>query len=111
MRIKSNYSEDDIIELALDIGADNVDFQTVDNLDLESESLTKAVIVDPEFCSSMQDAITSKLGVEVSGSLEYIPTSSVTVSDVDYQKNMDLIEVFEGLDDVDKVYHNIDDSI
>ena len=37
----------------------------------------------------------------------YLPKELIKVSDQDFETNMHLIEGFEGLDEIDTVYHNM----
>ncbi len=44
----------------------------------------------------------------VTGELGYIPRGElVSVSEEDWVRNQELLEVFEDLEDVDRVYHNM----
>ena len=50
------------------------------------------------------------MAVVVTGELGYIPKGGelVRVSEEDGARNLELIEIFEELEDVDRVYHNMD---
>ena len=50
------------------------------------------------------------VAVTVTGELGYIPKGGelVSVSEEDWARNLELIEIFEELEDVDRVYHNME---
>ena len=39
--------------------------------------------------------------------LGYIPTSKIDINDDDIEKNLNLIDDIEELEDVDKIFHNM----
>ena len=55
----------------------------------------------------MADAIRSLGHDDVKTSLVYVSKAPVEVSDEDYEKNMQVIDALEELDDVDSVEHNM----
>ena len=95
---KQGKSEDDIMEIILDAGAD--DLQTEDDFfeiqtSLESFEPVRRVLAEKNF--SFENA-----------SLQWIAQNSVKVSGEDAEKVIKLIEALEDLDDVQNVYSNAD---
>lgn len=95
---KQSKSEDEIMELVLDGGAD----------DLQSEDQYFEVQTSLENFETVRKAlIDKKLDVE-NASLQWIAKNSITVSGEDAEKVIKLIETLEDLDDVQNVYSNAD---
>ncbi len=95
---KQNKSEDEIMELVLDAGAD--DFQIEDQYyevqtSLENFESVRKVLKD------------KKLEIE-NASLQWIAKNSIAVSGEDAEKVIKLIESLEDNDDVQNVYSNAD---
>lgn len=67
------------------------------------------ILVAPTDVATMQDGLNA-VGISSVSSLVFIPTEQLVVTGEGYDKNIDLIELFEDLDDVDSVYHNMADS-
>jgi len=92
-------SEDELMLLALEAGAD----------DLESQDESYEIYTDP---SAMQEVRQSLLdnGVPIdNAAVNLIPNNRVEVSDIEQAKKIiKLIETLEGHDDVQKVYTNFD---
>ena len=62
---------------------------------------------DPSDTSAMMDAIKSLGHEEMKISLAWISKAPVECSEDDFEKNMNIIEALEELDDVDSVEHNM----
>eukprot|EP01041_Mallomonas_annulata_P001786 gene1786-3469_t len=106
-------NEDSLLEMCLECGVD--DFQLHTNADgfLSSpkEDGKSVVFVSLPDMPSMRDALRAA-GFQVETSLAAIPKTGYTaVSEEDFELNMNAIDAFEALDDVDSVEHNIDTSI
>ena len=95
---KQNKSEDEIMELVLDAGAD--DFQSEDQYYEVQTSLEN-------FETVRKTLIDKKLTVE-NAALQWIAKNSVPVSGEDAEKVIKLIESLEDNDDVQNVYSNAD---
>lgn len=95
---KQSKSEDEIMELVLDAGAD--DFQSEDQYyevqtSLENFEMVRKTLID------------KKLSIE-NASLQWIAKNSVPISGEDAEKVIKLIEALEDSDDVQNVYSNAD---
>ncbi len=98
---KQNKSEDEIMEIALEAGAD--DFQVEDQYyevqtSLESFEPVRRVLID------------KKLEIE-NASLQWVAKNSIKISGEDAEKVIKLIEALEDNDDVQNVYSNADFDI
>ncbi len=92
------YGEDEIMEAALEAGAD----------DVVNEGDTMAVICDPKAFSAVADTF-DKLNLTYDeGELTMVAESSITVSGGEAEKVLKIIEKLEDLDDVMKVHSNFD---
>ena len=67
---------------------------------------TSVVYVEPTDAAAMAEAIKG-LGHDCKISLAYVSKAPVECSDDDFEKNMQIIEALEDLDDVDSVEHNM----
>ena len=95
---KQNKSEDEIMEIALEAGAD--DFQVEDQYyevqtSLENFEPVRRVLID------------KKLEIE-NASLQWVAKNSIKISGEDAEKVIKLIEALEDNDDVQNVYSNAD---
>jgi transcriptional/translational regulatory protein YebC/TACO1 len=64
-------------------------------------------LVEPTDSSTMLDAIKGMGYEDAKMSLTWISKAPVECSEEDFEKNMDIIEALEELDDVDSVEHNM----
>lgn len=95
---KQNKSEDDIMEIILEAGAD--DIQTEEDFFEVSTSI--------ESFESVRKALAEK-GLEIeNASLQWVAKNMIEVKGEDSEKVMKLIESLEDLDDVQNVYSNAD---
>lgn len=78
----------------------------VDDEGTNTDILTIRVL--PDYLSSAQDVI-DKLhhSSDMISNVEYVPNELLTIDEHQYEMNSQLIEEFEGLDDVDRVFHNM----
>uniref|UniRef100_A0A7C8YP41 TACO1/YebC-like second and third domain-containing protein n=2 Tax=Opuntia streptacantha TaxID=393608 RepID=A0A7C8YP41_OPUST len=103
----SDADKDQLLEIALDAGAEDVMEPPDDEEDLEENDSERSYkIVSPPECYS---AILSKLrdeGIifELDNGLELIPTNPVEVDDEAMELNKELMSKLLELDDVDAVY-------
>ena len=91
-------SADDMLEAAIEAGADNVES------DAEWHEVTCAV--DDFF--SVRDALESRLGEPETARLDWRPTTSVTLDEEWAGGVLKLLDVLEDNDDVQNVYANFD---
>jgi transcriptional/translational regulatory protein YebC/TACO1 len=65
------------------------------------------VYTDPTEVGMMAEAVRSLGNEDVKVGLTWITKAPVEVSDEEFEKNMDIIDALEELDDVDSVDHNM----
>lgn len=89
--------EDALFLLVTDVGAE--DFQKHDDLFV--------ITTAPESLLVVKDALEA-VGIKPDSSeFEYLPKTTMVCSEEDHKSNNELIEYLEGLDDVDAVFHNM----
>ena len=90
------HTEDEILECALEAGADDVNTDDV-----------YTIITKPENFNSVRDALEAKGLAFLSADVNLVPQNYVDLSDEQYQKFSKMLEDFEADDDVQDVYHNV----
>lgn len=96
-KAKTGLTEDDVMMLAMDIEADDVDF-AVEGYTFEG---------DPTKLAVMRDKLLS-LGYEVvSAELEMIPNSTIDLPEDKYVSFTKMLDNLEENDDVQNVFHNV----
>ena len=95
---KEKYSEDDLMEVGLDAGAEDI----VD----DDESFT--VLTEPGDFMTVQQAFTDAKMEFESAEMSQVPENLVPVDVATGKKVMNLFEALEDNDDVQKVYINAD---
>jgi YebC/PmpR family DNA-binding regulatory protein len=90
--------QDKVFELALDAGADDVQF---------GEEIADVYTAPADLQAVRQAFVDAKYKLE-SAELTMIPQTSVSLSPADTLQVMNLVEVLEDLDDVAKVYSNLE---
>lgn len=97
-RDDDKYTEDELMEIALDAGAE--DFQP------EEEGFE--IITAPEDYSAVHDALEAKGCAFLSSEITMLPSTYVAV-DEKHRKSMEkLLDTLEDDDDVQNVYHNME---
>ncbi len=92
----TSMSEDDLMMLALDAGAE--DFKTLDEV--------YEITTDPSDFSTVHEKL-EEAGLEfLEAEVQMIPTTTVTLDEKGSEKMERLIENLEDLDDVSNIYHN-----
>jgi YebC/PmpR family DNA-binding regulatory protein len=100
LAVEPNLDEDALFLLVTDHGAE--DFQKHGDL--------YVITTATHDLMSVKEALES-LGFKTSSSeFEYIPKLSVACTPEEASSNLELIEYLEGLDDVDAVFHNMQES-
>lgn len=99
--VKSSYTEDDLLEVILDAGADDLTeeeefFQVTTSLD-HFDKVRKAIE-----SSSLPD-----IRIE-NASLQYVSKNTVRIDKADAEKTLKLISAIEDNDDIQNVYTNAD---
>jgi YebC/PmpR family DNA-binding regulatory protein len=91
-------SEDDMLEAAIEAGADNV----------ESDSAGHEITCAVEAFFAVRDALEARFGAPEEARLDWRPTTSVTLDQDKAASVLKLIDVLEEDDDVQNVYANFD---
>jgi YebC/PmpR family DNA-binding regulatory protein len=95
---KSKTTEEKIVELAIEAGAD----------DVSEEADTFDIVTSPENFESVKQAIEIESIEILSGEITLIPQNNVSLDPDKAQTIMKLLEALEDLDDVQNVYSNFD---
>jgi YebC/PmpR family DNA-binding regulatory protein len=100
----NKYGEDQIMEVALESGADDVESPEADG----DDKGVWTIVTEPTEFLGCKEALEGA-GIEIlEASIARIPDNTVEVTGDDVRKVMNLIETLEDLDDVQKVYSNAD---
>ena len=95
-KTKTNLSEDDLMLLAIDSGAE----------DFASEEECYEITTSPESFTEVREAL-EKEGLEfVEAEIQMLPTTYITLDEKGSERMQKLIDNLEDLDDVMDVYHN-----
>ncbi|CRX38822.1 YebC/PmpR family DNA-binding transcriptional regulator [Estrella lausannensis] len=98
--VKNHAIEEELFEAATNAGAE----------DFKSEEESFIILTDPVNFIHVKNEV-EKLGFKADDAeLEMVPKVYVECSDEDYLANMALIEWLEELDDVDAVWHNMEEK-
>lgn len=100
MLSSEKYSEDDVIEPAIEAGA----------ADIVVEDEFVVVYTEPEDFESVKNGLTDKKFEITNSELTKIPQNTIAVSDEKAEKILNLLELIEDQDDVQNVYCNLDFS-
>jgi YebC/PmpR family DNA-binding regulatory protein len=94
--------EEALLDAAITAGCDDYEIAPGDEPD------TTKIYTDPKEAAMMLEAVNS-IGFEdnIQISLVYVSKAPVECSDADFEKNMEIIDALEALDDVDSVEHNM----
>lgn len=101
VEVKAKLDEEAVLEAAIEAGCDDYEIVPGD------EEGTSLVYTDPKEVSMMNDAIQSLGHEETKMYLAYVSKAPVECNDEDFEKNMQIIDALEELDDVDSVEHNM----
>ena len=93
--------EESLLDVAIEAGIDDFVLEEGDM------STSSVILVDPSDCAAMFDAVKEMGHVTAKMSLARIPKAQVECNEMDFEKNMEIIEALEELDDVDSVEHNM----
>ena len=95
-----NQSEDDLMMMALDAGAE----------DFESDEECYTVTTSPEDFSTVREALEGQ-GIEfLEASVQMVPTTYVALDEKDQERMEKLLDNLDDLDDVMNVYHNSENN-
>lgn len=101
IEVAAELDEEALLEAAIE--ADIEDYEMLPG----DEEGTTIVLTDPNEGGMMNDAIHSMGHEETKLSLAWITKAPVECTDEEFEKNMNLIDALEELDDVDSVEHNM----
>jgi transcriptional/translational regulatory protein YebC/TACO1 len=101
IEVPVQLDEEAVLEAAIDAGCDDYEIVPGD------EEGTCVIYTDPKETSLMNDAVQSLGPIETALSLVWVSKAPVLCSDEDFDKNMDIIDALEELEDVDSVEHNM----
>ena len=105
IRVSGSLSEEQVMEVALEAGADDV--QPPEPID-EDDPGVWIIETSPIDFATVKDAI-EKAGLDITDAeITKIPGNTVTLDANDARKLMNLIDALEDSDDVQKVYTNAD---
>lgn len=106
----TNYSEDSLLEFIMENNIDQIDIRRIsDDSSGHKDSINYELTTSPELLFELYDVLSDKLNIKhMTASLEYFPSDDrVAVSSEDLEKNLRIIDKFEEIDDVDRVFHNM----
>lgn len=103
-------NEDTLLDICMEAGVDDYVLNTVCN-GLQSsprEEGDSTIFVEMNDMSAMRDALL-EAEYELTTSLQFVPKAGyMAVGDEDFDLNMQAVDAFDELDDVDSIHHNID---
>lgn len=97
------YDKDAVIEKALEMNLDDIDFAPNPE---DSEHDHDCIVASVGDLGLLHD-LAHELKIEGVTSLVYLPKEKVDVSDEDKEKNFAAMEEFENLEGIDAVFHNM----
>ena len=96
---KTSISEDDLIELALEAGADDVSVDDEDSYEIYAE---------PREFAAVKEKVEAKQIVIESAELTMIPKTTVQLTGKEAKQTLTLVEMLEDHDDTQEVHANFD---
>mmetsp|Transcript_32707 Transcript_32707/g.47327 ORF Transcript_32707/g.47327 Transcript_32707/m.47327 type:complete len:284 (-) Transcript_32707:105-956(-) len=100
LEVDAVLDEEELLDAAIEAGCEDMELVEGD------EEGTSVVFVEPKETSMMKEALVA-MGHDPKIDLVYVSKAPVEVSDEDFEKNMEIIDALEELDDVDSVEHNM----
>ena len=99
-KAECNQSEDDLMMLALDAGAE----------DFESDEECYTITTEPDDFSKVREALEAQ-GIEfLEAEVQMVPTTYVTLDEKGQERMDKMLENLDELDDVMNVYHNSENN-
>lgn len=99
-KTETNISEDDLMMIALDAGAE----------DFEAEEECYTVTTSPEDFSKVRETLEEKGLTFVEAEIQMIPTTYITLDEKAEERMEKLLDNLDELDDVMNVYHNSENN-
>ncbi|MBQ0017173.1 MAG: YebC/PmpR family DNA-binding transcriptional regulator [Clostridiales bacterium] len=94
------YTEDEVLEWALDAGAS----------DVITEDEVYQVITEPSTFESVKNALEGHVAEFLTAEIQMVPSSYIDLSAEQYESFEKLVDALEDLDDVQEVYHNVSEQ-
>lgn len=101
IEVGAELDEEQVLEAAIEAGCDEMELVAGD------EPGTSIIYTDPKEVSMMLDAVKGLGHEDAKMTLCYVSKAPVECSEADFEKNMQIIDALEDLDDVDSVEHNM----
>lgn len=101
IEVDAELDEEALLDAAIDAGLEDYEM-----LPGEEEGST-VVLTDPKEGGMMQEAVQALGHEETKLALVWMTKAPVECTDEDFEKNMEIIDALEELDDVDSVDHNM----
>lgn len=101
VEVPAVLDEEELLDAAIEANID--DFLLLEG----DEQSTSIVYVEPSDCANMLGVVNTMGHEEAKMSLAWVTKAPVECTDEDFEKNMQIIEALEELDDVDGVEHNM----
>lgn len=98
--LSQSFDDEKIMEVALEGGIDELDFQ--------SQADVPFIVTAPSSLNHLQDLLSSA-GIETSSEFWYIAADKIAMKDSDRLANEKLIQTLEEIEDVDAVFHNMEE--
>ena len=95
---KKDVNEDQLMEIALDVGAD----------DVNDEGDTFEVVTDPKNFEKVKNALDKNSIKYTLAEITMVPQNTIRVEGKEAEQTLRLVEMLEDSDDVQKVYANFD---
>lgn len=103
----ATIDEEALLDAAINAGCDDYEI-VVPSEDDEPDTTMIQIYTDPKEVAMMLEAVNTLGFVEnVQISLVYVSKAPVECDESDFEKNMEIIDALEALDDVDSVEHNM----
>jgi transcriptional/translational regulatory protein YebC/TACO1 len=100
--------EETLLDVAIEAGIEDFTLELLDSVDGSTTTPAGSVVlVEPTDSSAMLEAIKTMGYEDAKMSLTWITKAPVECNDDDFDKNMEIIDALEELDDVDSVEHNM----
>ena len=107
LAVNKALTEDEMIEIAIEGGVDDVELAEPDEDAGDGENV-KAVVYTPATDLGAMQAALQEADFECAGNLVHVPMTRVKMSEEAAEKNLAALDRLEEIDDVDSVEHNMD---
>lgn len=101
IEVPAVLDEEELLEAAIEAGCEDMELLEGD------EEGTSIIYTDPKEVAMMAEAVRSMGQEELKMSLAYVSKAPVECTEDDFEKNMNIVDALEELDDVDSVEHNM----